>query len=159
MLEYNLLIPAVFGLILLVASIVAVARVWRRGPVWISCPEGGRPAMVTLGQERIEVCSLWPDRVGCAERCLAELASGRPRPPIIEIVERWHESNSCALCGRRLLKSFRWWSNPVLLARDGTTEEWNKVENLPAALAAGESVCWGCHIAESYGRGHGASGS
>ena len=64
-----------------------------RGRRQLSCPETGRTAAVGVDAGwaaitsafrhpllRVESCSLWPERQGCGQNCLALLAETKPEP-------------------------------------------------------------------------------
>jgi hypothetical protein len=79
------LIPVFFVLILVVPAAWALSRVYRssRQPREITCPDAGQGATIQLDarnaigmhalgdpRRRIQACSLWPERQGCAQHCV-----------------------------------------------------------------------------------------
>lgn len=82
------------GLAVVAVAFVLVPVTWSaflrfRGPRGLRCPEAGTTAVVGLDARhaaltsayrdpvaRVESCSLWPERAGCAQGCVETPASG-----------------------------------------------------------------------------------
>jgi len=76
------------GVLFVALPVVLAAFGEHRGTRPVLCPEAGRLASIQLDAGRaarcailgrsllsVESCSLWPERRGCAERCLSALAA------------------------------------------------------------------------------------
>jgi hypothetical protein len=125
-----------------------------RGLRVVTCPETDDGAAVTLdavyaaltGDLAVSNCSRWPERAGCAESCLCEIADSPEDCLLRSIVRAWYEGKSCAACGRAIATA---WHDapPAILHSDGTTREWKDVPpaQLPAALRTGWPLCWQCN--------------
>jgi hypothetical protein len=139
------------------------------GPRVVVCPETSEPVAVevaamkaalgSIGGEpelRLASCTRWPERQGCGQECLAEIASAPDGCLVRDRVTAWYADKRCSLCGRAI-GDVHWYDRkPALLAPDLTTVEWSAVapENLPAVLATHRALCWNCLVAESFLRQH-----
>lgn len=156
-------------------ALVGLQRLWVttraylkwRGRRVITCPETQGPAAVdvaarhaalaaSLGKTRLELshCSLWPEREGCGQACLAQIESAPEGCLARNILTRWYERKSCAFC-RKAFGEIEWHDHkPALLGPDGITVEWSEIaaERIPEVLATHRPVCWNCHIVESFRR-------
>jgi hypothetical protein len=163
--------------IAIVASLVVVPRLVEtyrgfRGRRFVLCPETRLPAEVKVNAAlavlstavaggrpclRLSECSRWPERRNCGQECLAQVEASPDGCLVRSIVQDLYAGTSCALCGRRL-GEFRWYEHyPAALSPEGVTVEWNTIplEKLPEVLATYSPICWNCHIAETFRRGHG----
>jgi hypothetical protein len=146
------------------AAVLAYRRF--RGRRVVTCPETHRPAGVTMdaaqaaaaafhghAQLRLSACSRWPERAGCGQECLSEIASAADGCLVRSLVRGWYAGKRCAFCGKAF--ELHWHDHrPALLGPDGRTREWSElpVEQLPDAFATHRAVCWNCHVAESFRR-------
>ena len=168
-------IPVIFiiALAAVFAVIVAVrqARVWwkYRGAAVVTCPNDQLPVGVTLDarhaavtagvgapQLRLSSCSRWPERDGCGQPCLSQIAAAPEDCLVKSILTRWYEGKSCAYCGRAFA-AVEWASaKPALLQADGVSVEWSQVpaEMLQTVLATARPVCFPCHTANTMVRQH-----
>lgn len=132
----------------------------RRGARLITCPENQRPAGVALklqpGALELKSCSLWPEKQGCGQGCLSQIAESQDGCLVRGILERWFEGKSCVLCGQAV-GSIHWPEHgPALIDRERKTVEWNtvKTEELPETLERSLPVCWACHNVEVFLQQH-----
>jgi hypothetical protein len=157
---------------LIVASIAfLLVRSWlhMRGTRLVTCPETHAAAAVELDlkhtlvtgaagfpEYRLRDCSRWPEKERCGQMCLAEIEEAPHDCLVREILRRWYDDTSCALCGRDMAP-VRWHDHkPALKAEDDRIWEWGEVppEQLPALLQTARPVCWNCMIAEGFRRDH-----
>jgi hypothetical protein len=136
-----------------------------RGTRLITCPETKRPAAVCVDAKhsaitapfgktdlRLSDCSRWPERRGCGQECLGQIALAPEECLVRTILIRWYRDKLCVFC-RKPLDDVPWLEHkPGLLSPDGKTVEWHEVrpETLPEVLATHWPVCWNCHIAETF---------
>jgi hypothetical protein len=132
-----------------------------RGKRIITCPESkvheevevdSRHAFVTAlrGREelRLKSCSRWPEREGCGQECLAEIA---PAPDsVMRLVRKWYEAEGCATCGSAFTP--RDWEGQRLGLLD---QGLNLIairdlpfEGLPLSLRQYRAICAKCHRKE-----------
>lgn len=140
-----------------------------RGTRVITCPETKMPAAVRVDKGhaaattatgepelRLESCSRWPEKEHCGQECLSQIAASPEECLVRNMLVRWYEAASCALCGKKIGKIL--WSEhkPALLTPDRKTIEWDDVapETLPTVLATHQRVCWNCHIANTFRAEH-----
>jgi hypothetical protein len=167
------------GSVVFVALIVMVAlgvvawlglsRFWSvRGKRLVRCPETGKPSIVQIDARlaavtalfsgtdfRIERCSRWPNRQGCPQACLEQIADAPEGCLVRKLLESWYAEHSCALC-RRPFGTLSWLRPPALMTADRVTRTWPELANerLADTLATHLPVCWNCHIAETFRRVH-----
>jgi hypothetical protein len=166
--------PPVAVILAVAAGFVAVvsARLawawWKfRGKRVVTCPENERPAGVTVdawhaaassafgvAELGLSDCSRWPEKAGCGQPCLSQIAAAPEDCLVGNILTRWYEGKVCALCGRAF-SGVDWnAAKPALLPSSGVSVEWNQVpaEELPDTLAAAQPVCFACHMANTLVR-------
>ena len=166
----------VLAVVLLAAAFVAVLlgrqalAWWRfRGQRVIVCPETHSAAGVVVDARhaaassilgapelRLASCSRWPERAGCGQECLGQIASAPEDCLVRNIVSQWYAERSCALCGRPF-GSIDWTAaSPALLEADGAEVEWSQVpaEKLAETLAVSRPLCAVCHLANLMVREH-----
>jgi hypothetical protein len=135
----------------------------------VECPEtkapagvdvsAGRMALHTLmgkGDLRLKDCSRWPEREGCGQECLAQIAASPSDCLVRSILVRWYEGKECALCGKALTP-INWTEHePAFMDSERRTHEWSETapEKLQETLAASTAICWNCHVAETFRRTH-----
>jgi hypothetical protein len=126
-----------------------------RGQRVITCPETNEGAAVRIdalhaarsGQVRLADCTRWPERAGCAEMCLSQIAESPHGCLIQAIVADWYLGKSCVMC-RRAIGAIVWHeAPPAVLKEDGTTSEWKDIpiQNLPAIFRTSKPLCWYCN--------------
>jgi hypothetical protein len=147
----------------------AVARtwLWLRGPRVVVCPETGQPAGVALDVRyglasaavsgadlRLRQCSRWPEKQHCGQECLAQIEEAPEGCRVRSLLGRWYEGRSCAVCGQAFAPIAWHDHKPAIRWPDGITVEWVDLrpEAVPEELAAGEPVCWNCHVALRFRR-------
>lgn len=163
----------------LVAAVVIVAGFtgWRllsawlkyRGRMVITCPENQRPAGVSvdvphaaatsLGGEpelRLSDCSRWPERAGCGQQCLQQIAEAPENCLVRNILARWYEGKSCAWCERPIGDIHTLERKPAILTADKVSVEWSEIpaERLQEILTTALPLCFGCHVANTMVRKH-----
>ncbi len=137
-----------------------MAWIKRRGKRLITCPENRQPAgvelKVKLGALELKSCSRWPEKQGCGQECLSQIAESPDGCLVRGILERWFEGKTCALCGQSVRAAHWPEHGPALIDRERNTVEWKtvKAEELPEVLARSLPVCWACHNVEVFVQQH-----
>ncbi len=143
---------------------------WRsRGERLVTCPETQAPAGVELdakgaalaalrGQRHFELekCTRWPERAGCGQDCLQEIASTQDGCRVHAILAAWYTGKSCVLCGRDLSR-IDWTSHrPALMDSGRKIVQWANMAavDVPGLLETHQPVCWDCQIIESLVQQH-----
>jgi hypothetical protein len=158
--------------VLAYVAMAMVAYVRMRGTRIITCPETNAPAAVKVdaahvamhgmlehGDIRLECCSRWPEREGCDQGCTRQIADEPMNTRVFNIVSRWAEDKSCAIC-RRSMPALTVSGPPLGLVSVASptlmTVSWDEIpaEQIPAALASHLPVCPNCHLVESFRRDH-----
>lgn len=160
-----------FGLILgaaiLLAVLVVLGRAFMRvylkyrGDRVITCPENQRPAGVKVDASRalfttlegkpdlrLKSCSRWPERQDCGQQCLRQIEAAPEDCLVRNILTRWYEGKTCAVCGKPI-GEIQWADHkPALLDTEHKTIQWQDVpaEAVPDVLATHQAVCWNCHV-------------
>jgi hypothetical protein len=154
----------VFGVLLAVSLIpllvVAVRNAFReKGPRVITCPENGCHAVVAVdawksglssafGEEnrRLVACSRWPEKEGCDQACLEEIAHDPNGCLIRAMVSDYYAASRCVACGREIQALHATDRRPGLRAPDGRAVELSAVPplDLERVLATHEPVCANC---------------
>ncbi len=147
------------------------ARAWfrYRGARVVTCPETRKPAGVEVDarhaagsallgapQLRLSSCSRWPERAGCGQPCLSEIALSPEDCLVRNILENWYEGKTCASCGQ-VFGSIEWSAaKPALLLPNQVSTEWSKIaaEALRDTLETARPVCFACHTANAMVREH-----
>jgi hypothetical protein len=160
----------VVSLLVLAAAIVVVPTLLQwHGTRLVRCPETGATAAVDLDLKQAMVselfgrgdlvlreCSRWPERAGCGQECLHQVARAPEGCRVRTIVSKWYEGKACVYCGRSF-GEIHWHDHrPALRTGPGVTRQWSEVrpEELPALFATCRPVCWDCHEAESFRHQH-----
>ena len=160
-------IAAVF----LAIVVARLARAWRRyrGERVIACPETRQPAGVEVDARhaaatalggapelRLSYCSRWPERAGCGQPCLSQIAAAPEDCLVRNILAKWYEGKTCAFCGQAVGESVKLAPQPALIGADGVSFEWSRVsaDKLHETLAAARPVCFACHTAGTLVREH-----
>ncbi len=135
-----------------------------RGTRVATCPETDSPAAVKLDvghatrtgavgetELRVRSCSGWPERQGCGQGCLEELASAPAECLIKTTLVEWYRR----LDLRALRKGDR--RGPLGGASAGAADagpgdgrvERGIADGLPQILATHQRVCWSCHVSNA----------
>ncbi|HEY7862583.1 MAG TPA: hypothetical protein VIE39_02925 [Thermoanaerobaculia bacterium] len=143
------------------------ATAWRRARDRrvIVCPETGRAEGVALdstgaakaaflGGESFQLssCTRWPERAGCGQECLSQIASTPDGCSIRARLEQWYSGKRCAFCGLSFT-AIGWLDHkPGLLDPQRNVVEWSDIraEALPEALERCRPICWNCTMAEGF---------
>jgi hypothetical protein len=157
--------------VFLAIVLARLALAWRRyrGQRVISCPEtrqpagvlvdAGHAAVTALGgapELRLSSCSRWPERAGCGQACLSQIAAAPEDCLVRHILVKWYEGKTCASCGRAVGEGEWLTAPPALMGTDGVSFEWSRIpaEKLQETLAAARPVCFACHTAGTLVREH-----
>lgn len=140
-----------------------------RGTRVVVCPETHQAAAVTLdarraatsaslGQAhlRLDACSRWPERQGCGQECLDQIASAPESCLLRRILADWYADRSCVLC-QRPFGALHWHDHrPALLSPEGAVVEWAHfpAERVSDVLATHRPLCWSCGVSEAFRRDH-----
>lgn len=140
-----------------------------RGKRVVTCPENQRAAGVALDAGhaawsglgfrpdlRLTSCSRWPERAGCGQECLSQIAAAPEDCLVRNILTKWYEGKSCRLCGRPIGPIVAGAAQPAVLSAGNISVEWSEIpaERLQEVLSAGEPVCFACHMASKMVREH-----
>jgi len=135
----------------------------RPGKRLITCPENHETAAVDLniintfiGPLRLSDCSRWPEKAGCDQACLSQIATAPSDCLVRNIVAAWYAGKRCAVCNGEIGPVVWHERPPALWSPDGTSREWTAVaaEELPNIFATHAPLCWICHLAMSFRREH-----
>jgi hypothetical protein len=124
--------------------------------VEVDAPHAAWSASQGHPELRLEDCTRWPEKAGCGQDCLSQIASAPDGCRVRTILTEWYEGKSCVFCGRTF-GTVQWHDHrPALLAPDGTLVSWSmfKPEQVQDVLSDHKPVCWDCHVAESFRRKH-----
>ena len=148
-----------------------LARAWRRfrGERVIACPETRQPAGVEVDARhaaatalggapelRLSNCSRWPERAGCGQPCLSQIAAAPEDCLVRSILAKWYSGKVCSSCGLPF-GEIQWTvRKPALLSADKVTVDWSQVraESLHEVLDTALPVCFACHMAHTLVREH-----
>ncbi|HKE29605.1 MAG TPA: hypothetical protein VKB88_44960 [Bryobacteraceae bacterium] len=167
-----------FGpLIMLVVGVFAGIGLMRLAALWskyrgervVTCPENQRPAGVTLDAGhaaasglgfrtdlRLSTCSRWPEKAGCGQECLSQIAAAPQDCLVRNILAKWYEGKSCRSCGRPIGPILAGAAHPAVRTADKISVEWSEIpaEQLQDVLSASQPVCFACHMASRTMREH-----
>ena len=172
--ELTMSVSLVVGLVVAAVVVFAAVRLagaWLRyrGARVITCPENLQPAGVRVDAShaaasalasapdlRLSTCSRWPEKAGCGQECLRQIEASPEDCLVRNILVRWYEGKSCALCGKPIGEIQLTDQKPALLLAGNTIVEWKDVapEKLHAALAEAKPACFSCQLATSFARQH-----
>ena len=112
----------------------------------MTCPETNEAAAVT-GKRRLTSCSRWPEREGCDQQCLTQIAAAHDGCLLRSRVAQWYAGKSCIECGRAIGQISWLEAPPAIRLFDGTSAEWKdfRPEDLPNLFAISEPLCWSCN--------------
>jgi hypothetical protein len=150
---------------------VRMLRIWfrYRGPMVVTCPENRHPAGVRLDTRRValtppgkaadlhlSMCSRWPERAGCGQECLSQVAASPEGCLVRNILAKWYAGKVCASCGLPF-DEIQWGERkPALLSADKVTVDWSQIqaESLYEVLETASPICFACHMAHTLVREH-----
>jgi hypothetical protein len=157
----------------LAASLVLGKAAWMwwkyHGDRVITCPENQRPAGVVVDaahvaarpfagspQLRLSSCSRWPERAGCGQQCLSQVAAAPEDCLVRHILVEWYAGKRCALCGEPFGEISPGGAKPAVLSADKVSVEWSQIpaDRLPETLAAAAPICFACHMGNVLVRTH-----
>ena len=141
-----------------------------RGTRVITCPETGHAEAVRVdaphaagtnltghGTElRLDSCTRWPERQGCAETCLRQIEASPVGCLVRNVLQSWYADKVCVYC-HKAFGLINWTDHrPTLMGPDLVTHEWSEIapRDLPELLKTYWPVCWNCHVAETFRREH-----
>ena len=106
----------------------------------VTCPKTQLAAAVR-GKSHLTSCSRWPEREGCDQACLKEIAASPDGCLLKTLVTDWYQGKSCVECGRAITEP------AAIRLLDGTTHEWGdfEPEDLPNLFETAEALCWQCN--------------
>jgi hypothetical protein len=159
-------VPLLFGVVLAVYLGIAI-RTWvrLRGQRVVTCPETHAPAGVTIdlghaaatavwekADLTLATCTRWPERQGCDQGCVAQIAASPHETRARTMAARYFEGRRCTICQRRIGPPKRATHQPGFM--NPVTREalaWDAVppQNLPDAIASRRPLCSDCTLAES----------
>jgi hypothetical protein len=165
------------ALLIAIAVILFSVAAWRlvgawtkyRGRMVITCPENHQPAGVSVdarhaaatevsgpAELRLSDCSRWPERAGCGQDCLSQIAESPENCLVRNILIRWYEGKNCAWCGRPIGEIHLAERKPAVLTANKSSVEWHEIpaEQLQETLATSLPLCFGCHIANTMMHKH-----
>ena len=165
----QLFVLLLIGIILVVYAGIALTTWIRvRGTRVVTCPETHKPAAVNVdvghaavsavwdkADLKVECCSRWPERAGCDEACVTEIAEEGNDTRPKTIAARFFEGKRCAICGHPIDPINEAALQPgVLHPLTHEAFAWNEIppEDLPDALAFRRAICANCTLAESFRR-------
>ncbi len=157
---------------LLAATVLGRAvRLWwkYRGDRVITCPENHRPAGVRVDAGHVAArpfaktpplqlssCSRWPERAGCGQECLGQVAAAPEDCLVRNILVHWYLGKSCASCKQPFTEIPLAGAKPAVLCADKVTVEWSEIpaDRLAETLASAEPICFACHMGNTLVRTH-----
>ena len=151
------------------ASIRAVTILYKyRGQRVIVCPENRQHAGVELDVRRVlatglvseprlqlSSCSRWPERAGCGQECLSQIAAAPEGCLVRTILAQWYADKKCVFCGMPI-GDIQWSARKpaLLIGRVSTDCGSVPAERLGEVLKDAKPVCFGCHTATTWVRQH-----
>ena len=162
------------GVIAVAVAFVVIGRAvrlwWKyRGARVITCPENLRPAGVSVDaahvaanpfaktpQLRLSSCSRWPERAGCGQQCLSQVAATPEECLVRNILVQWYAGKRCATCEQPFGEISLAGAKPAVLCADGVSVEWSEIpaDRLTETLAAASPICFACHMGNTLVRSH-----
>ena len=164
-------------LVLLAAGLAVVVLAVRLATVWarnrgeraITCPENQQAAGVRVNERhaawtglsgspelRLSACTRWPERAGCGQQCLAQIAAAPDGCLVRNILAEWYRGKKCAHCGQEFTEVEWAVQKPALLSANKISMEWSQVpaDRLRETLETALPVCFACHMANTLVREH-----
>jgi hypothetical protein len=140
-----------------------------RGNRLVVCPETHKTEAVDVDTREAAIgaflseptvhlnrCSRWPERQNCGQECLQQVEADPEKCLVWNIVSKWYENKSCALCHKPFAPLHHLDHAPALLGPDHKTVEWKDIppQQLPEVFATHWPICWNCHVVENFRRLH-----
>jgi hypothetical protein len=134
-----------------------------RGVRVVTCPETHDGAAVKIdalfaatwgGALRLSACSDWPERTGCDQACLTQIAASPNGCLLRSIVTSWYAGKSCVQC-RRPIGPIDWHeAPPALRMPDGASHEWSDFapQDLRRLFETSQPLCWYCNNVNELAR-------
>jgi hypothetical protein len=139
------------------------------GSMVVTCPETRRAAGVRVNARhaaltppgrgtalRLSTCSRWPERAGCGQECLSQIAASPEDCLVRNVLDKWYQGKVCASCGQPFGKIQ--WSvrKPALLSAHNVTMDWHQIPaaTLYETMETSQPVCFACHMAHTLVREH-----
>jgi hypothetical protein len=171
----ELIVPVQVTVVIAIAAVFAAIVVLRQARAWwryrgervVVCPETEKPAGVTVDARhaagsalmgapelRLSACSRWPERAGCGQPCLSQIAVSPEDCLVRNILTHWYEGKSCAFCGQAFTNLEWSAAKPALLLPNRVSTDWSQIpaERLHETLATARPVCFACHTANAIVR-------
>ncbi len=153
----------VVALAVLVAFLAIRRYLALRGARLVTCPADNTRASVEVNalrsllsghQLQLQSCTHWPERERCGQDCLEQIENSPDGCLVRKALSAWYTGKVCALCGKPFGEIDWMEHRPCLLARDGRTKDWSRIQplDLSETLATHMPVCWNCHIATTFRR-------
>jgi hypothetical protein len=165
----------ILTLLVLVGALLALgvgkaiaAWIRYRGAMLVTCPETAAPTTVKVDVTtltggvlsdsgiRLAACSRWPEKQGCDQLCVAQIAADPDQCLVSTIAHEFFKDKRCAICHHEIVEPALISHPAALRTPDGITIEWPQFppERLQAAFKTHAPVCWNCHISEEFRRVH-----
>ena len=150
---------------------IRTLRLWLRyhGAMRVECPETRHGAGVVVDARRaaltvpgkaadlhLSSCSRWPERAGCGQECLGQIAASPEDCLVRNLLARWYAGKVCASCGAPF-GEIQWGNRkPALVSADKVSVDWSQVraESLEQTLDSASPICFACHMAHTLVREH-----
>jgi hypothetical protein len=148
-----------------------LTRLWLRyhGAMLVRCPETKLGAGVMVDARhaaltppgnpphlRLSACSRWPERAGCGQECVSQIAASPEDCAVRNILARWYRGKVCTSCGTPF-EEISWNARePGLISADMVSVDWSQVraESLEQTLDSALPICFSCHMALTLVREH-----
>ena len=164
-------VVAAIAVVFLAIVFFRQARAWwrYRGQRVVPCPETRQPAGVVVDARhaaatallgapelRLSACSRWPERGGCGQPCLSQIAIAPEDCLVRNILAKWYEGKVCAVCGAAFGQVEWSAAKPALLLPDRVSADWSQIpaDKLQQTLETARPVCFACHTANTMVREH-----
>jgi len=157
----------ILGAVLFRVILATRAYCTYRGRWLVRCPETKQTAAVGVAAGKaaatalwgnptlwLDQCSRWPERQNCGQKCLQQIETDPDNCLLWNIVSRWYEKQSCALCHKRFGRLRHLDHVPALMDADRKSREWTEFrpEELAGIFSTYRPVCWDCHVTETFRR-------
>jgi hypothetical protein len=165
----QIFILLLLGIVLSVYAAIALTAWHRaRGTRVIVCPETQQPeavqvdaghaavsAMWEQADIRLKTCSRWPERQGCDQGCVTQIAIAPHDTLATTMLTRFFKDKRCTICKRPIAPVQAAQPRPGLLnVATGETLCWEELpaRGLPQVLSTHLPVCASCQVAETFRR-------
>jgi len=122
--------------------------------VVVDAPHAARTALSHAPDLRLANCSRWPEKAGCGQECLSQIAAAPQDCLVRNILGTWYHNQKCARCGLAIPDIHAAGAQPAILRPDGVSLEWAQIsaDKLGTVLAASKPLCFACHLANTLVR-------